>query len=286
MTRLAILADIHGNLPALEAVLKDMQQFNVDHVVVAGDNINMGPFSVQVMEHIVGFAVMRGNHELYLLDYQTPRAPAHWHDYTQPPWLSATVPAYWRNVIATLPDTLQLRFPGAPSVRVVHGSPRSHWEPMFVITPEDEMLAMLEGVEENIVIAGHTHLPMERQVGRWQVINPGSVGQPLDGNYDACYMLFDSCADGWRATFRRVPYDIKLLMDEFERVGFVEACGVTGRMIVEEFRDARPRISAFNRWRELTYPGQPATMAMADEFMALDNKWDYMLPAFRINMDI
>ncbi|MFN8372996.1 MAG: metallophosphoesterase family protein [Anaerolineae bacterium] len=110
MTRLAVLADIHGNLPALEAVLADIQPFNVDQVVVAGDNINMGPYSVEVMERIMGYAVMRGNHEYYLLDHQTPRAPAHWHDYTQPPWLNATIPARWRSVIATLPDALQLRF--------------------------------------------------------------------------------------------------------------------------------------------------------------------------------
>ena len=84
--KVAALYDIHGNLPALEAVLADVQQHHVDQIVVAGDNINMGPFSVQVLERIRGYAVIRGNHELYLLDHNTPRAPAHWRDYTQPPW--------------------------------------------------------------------------------------------------------------------------------------------------------------------------------------------------------
>lgn len=286
MTRLAILADIHGNLPALQAVLDDIQQFNVDQVVVAGDNINMGPFSVEVMECIMGFAVMRGNHEYYLLDYQTERAPAHWHDYTQPPWLNATIPTRWRNVIATLPDALQLRFPDAPNVRVVHGSPRSHWESIFALTPDEEVLPMLEGVEENLVITGHTHLQMDRQVGRWRVINPGPLGMPLDGYYEANYMLLDSTAVGWTPTFRRVAYDITPLLEEFERIGFVETCGATGKMIYEEFASARPRIDPFNRWRRQVYPEQPATMAMTDEFMAIEDKWQYMLPPFRINMDV
>ena len=76
MTTLAILADIHGNMPALEAVIQDLRQVAVDHVVVAGDCINWGPFSQEVVERIAreAWAVIRGNNEFYLLDYQTGRA--------------------------------------------------------------------------------------------------------------------------------------------------------------------------------------------------------------------
>ena len=75
MTRLAVLADIHGNLPALQAVIDDMAQFAVDQVVVAGDSINWGPFSREVLEVIRErrWPVIRGNNELYLLDYDTER---------------------------------------------------------------------------------------------------------------------------------------------------------------------------------------------------------------------
>jgi len=286
MTRLAILADINGNLPALNAVLADIEKDNVDHIVIAGDNINMGPFSVQVMERIAGFAVIRGNHELYLLDYNTPRAPAHWHDFTQPPWLNAVIPTYWRNVIATMPDTLQLRFSDAPPVRVVHGSPRSHWESIWAHTPDDEVLPMLQNVEESLVIAAHTHIAMDRQIGRWRVLNPGPLGMPLDGNHASHYMLLDGNADGWTPTFRRVNYDLTPLLAEFERIGFVDACGATGRMIVEEFRTARSYIDSFNRWRREAYPDLSGTLAMTDEFMAIEDKWQYTLEPFRVNMDL
>src|SRR3972149_5518130 len=82
MTRLAILSDLHGNLPALEAVQQDLSRFQVDYVIVAGDVIDRGPFSVQVLERVTreGWAVIRGNAEFYLLDYGTPRAPAEWND--------------------------------------------------------------------------------------------------------------------------------------------------------------------------------------------------------------
>lgn len=77
MTRLATLADIHGNLLALEVVLADLAQSEIDQVIVAGDVINWGPFSAPVMARVAaaGWARIRGNNEDYLLDYATPRAP-------------------------------------------------------------------------------------------------------------------------------------------------------------------------------------------------------------------
>jgi predicted phosphodiesterase len=89
MTRLALLADIHGNLPALEAVCADFAAFNVAHVIVAGDVINWGPFSPQVTERVMnaGWGLLRGNNEYYLLDYDTPRAPTEWRDRSK--WTAA-----------------------------------------------------------------------------------------------------------------------------------------------------------------------------------------------------
>ncbi len=82
MTRLAVFADIHANLPALEAVQADCRQFNVDQVLVAGDVITFGPFVQQVLQRVVesGWTVVRGNGELFLLDYGTPRARKGWDD--------------------------------------------------------------------------------------------------------------------------------------------------------------------------------------------------------------
>lgn len=133
VTRLAILADIHGNFPALQSVIRDLGQFQVNHVIVAGDVINWGPFSASVVELITnnGWAVIRGNNEYYLLDHQTAREPSAWKDRTTwslLPWLHRQLAGRWHNTIAAWPDTLSLRFPDAPPLRVVHGSARSPWE--------------------------------------------------------------------------------------------------------------------------------------------------------------
>lgn len=282
MTRLAVLSDIHANLPALEAVLADMALFEVDNVIVAGDAINWGPFSVQVMERIAAnhWAAIRGNHEFYMLDYNTPRAPEHWKEYVSPRWLNEHIPKKWRSYIAALPDTLCLRFPDAPPVRVWHGSPGTPWEGIYPHMSDDDILSRVDSVEEDTLIVGHIHLQMERRVRHWHVVNPGSVGLPLDGLPGACYMLLDGDSAGWKPTFRRVEYDILPLFAEFERIRFVEDCGATALLAMQEFRTSRPQIFPFNQWRKQVYPEKTETIEMVSEFLAIADISPYQHHAY------
>jgi len=288
MTQLAILSDIHGNLPALEAVLADLAQFKVDQVVVAGDVINWGPFSAQVMERVTreGWPAIRGNNEFYLLDYETPRAPAEWSDrsnWAMLPWLYRQLNGRWHKAIAAWPDTLSLRFPDAPPLRVVHGSPRSPSEAIHWTHGDAEIMEMLAGVEETTLVAGHTHLAMDRRVGRWHILNAGTVGVPLDGRFRASYMLLEGDADGWRPAFRQVPYDLGPLFAEFERQKFVEECGVLGHLVVEEFKTARLQLLPFILWREACCPAAPFGLALLEPFSRI-NKWDYTPKAYHVNL--
>ena len=284
MSRFAVLADIHGNLPALEAVARDLEQFQVDQVVVAGDLINWGPYSEQVLDFVAekGWAVIRGNHEFYLLDYGTLRAPVEWQDssqYAMLPWLLKQLAGKWQTVIAAWPDALSLRFPDAPPVRIVHGSPRSPWEPIYAHSSEEEMKDALL-VEEPVLVAAHTHLPMNRGIGHVRVINPGSVGVPLDGIFGASYLVMDGVAERWKASFRRVPFNYEPLFREFERLRFVEECGLVGELAVAEFRTARPQISPFIVWREHNHPDAPLSAELLSEFYKVDSD-DYNAPAYR-----
>jgi predicted phosphodiesterase len=285
MTRLAVLSDIHGNLPALEAVLDDLRHVAVDQVVVPGDVINWGPFSPQVAERVIGegWAVIRGNNELYLLDYDTPRAPAHWEAYTIPPFLHRQLGDALTARIAAWPDALTLRFRDAPTVRVVHGTPRSHFEPLYPRSTEAEIAEMLAGVEESTVICAHTHLPLDRYSGRWHVINPGTVGVPLDGVQQASYAILDGDERGWRVNFRQVQYDSAPLFTEFERLNFVAMTGVIGQLVVEEFRSARLEVSPFLNWRRETCPDEPETFDLLARYAASADKWAYTLPAYHLN---
>src|SRR5262245_48628342 len=107
--------------------MADMAHFPIDHVIVAGDVINWGPYSPQVLEHVTraGWAVIRGNNEYYLLDYQTPRAPPAWSDRMQFSvlhWLHAQLGRRWQHIVGAWPDQLSLCYPDAPRALVVHGS--------------------------------------------------------------------------------------------------------------------------------------------------------------------
>lgn len=271
MTRLAVLADIHGNLPALEAVIDDMAAFEVDHVIVAGDSINLGPFSAQVIERILDlkWAVIRGNHEFYMLYYNTPYAPKAWQHFHTPRWLNEHLPKHLRNIIAALPDELRLCYPDAPYIRAAHGVPCNHWQGIYPSMADEQIAALLDGVEETTLIVGHTHLPLERQVGRHHILNPGSVGLAMDGIAGARYLILDGDKDGWTPTFRHVAYDYARLFAEWDRLNIIKVLGVSGRLILEDMRWTRPMLYGFNRWREDHYPDTPDADWMVDEYLQL-----------------
>lgn len=272
---------------ALKAVINDMAQFSVDHVIVPGDVINIGPNSAAVVAHIArsGWAVIRGNNEYYLLDSGTDRAPEKWRNYTLIPWLHQQVGRHWHTVIAGWPDTLSLRYPDAPTVRVAHGSPRSPWEPIFPATPDEEVSAMLYGLQDPVLIAGHTHLPLERRVGNWHIINPGSVGQAADGQPGACYAILDGSPAGWTVTFRRVDYDYAPLFDDLERSGILEVPGVAGELIRRELETARLHLYPFAQWRAAQHPNEPESRALLDQFSD-EVRWAYTPKPYHIGREV
>jgi predicted phosphodiesterase len=289
VTRLAILSDIHGNLPALEAVAADFARCGVDHVVIAGDLINLGPYSADVIDRVLEsrWSVIRGNHEHYLLDYQTSRAPASRNDpmrWSLLRWSYQQLGDERRCRIATWPDRLSLRFPDGPPILVAHGVPRSPWEGISRLASDDEIEEHLRDVEESVVIVGHTHLTMDRPAGRWRVLNPGSAGNPLDGIPTASYLLIETSPEGWQPQFRRVAYNRERLLQEFARLDFVRDCGVIGYLAIEEIKTARPEISPFLRWHESSCPDRPLTMDLLADYAQVD-RWEYRGPNHRVNVD-
>jgi predicted phosphodiesterase len=284
MTRLAILADIHGNLPALQSVMADMASFTFDHVIVTGDLINWGPFSADVCAIAARerWAVIRGNNEFYLLDYRTPRAPAHWHEYTLLPWLHAQLAGLWQSAIAAWPDELSLRFPDAPPIRVLHGLPGNPWRGIPPLLNEAELATLLDGVPEAVIVSAHTHLPMSRHVAGRHLLNPGSVGVPLDGLQSASYLLLHGDATGWRATFRRVPYALEPLLAEFRRQRFVDQCGPVAELVIKEFTTARLWVLPYLAWRQQHARDQPHSSALLATF-AENDIWHYTPPEYHVN---
>lgn len=284
MTRLAVLADIHGNLPALQAVIEDMAPFDVDHVVVAGDSVNWGPYSREVMEIISArhWAVIRGNNEFYALDYDTPRMPPHWSSFTMPPILREHLGADWLRIIACLPDELCLRFVDAPAIRMVHGIPGNPFQAISPSASAREVKVWLADAPETTVICGHSHIALERRVDRWHIFNPGSVGIPLDGEISASYMILDGDASGWKLVARRrVPFSNEANYARFAAQRFAERGGVTARLVIQEFRCARLRLHPYLIWKEATRPGQPDSMELMAEFLNLEDIGEFTLPDYQ-----
>lgn len=167
--KLAILADIHGNLPALEAVISTLERIQPDYVVVNGDLINGTPFSAEVVDRIrsLDWVVLRGNHEFYLLNLGTPRAvpgsddPKRWG---QLHWLAARMRPDQVAYLAMLPDERTLYLPKTQPVRITHGLPGRNKVGLHTAQSDEEIAAALAEVQEQTFVTAHTHVQIDRHV--------------------------------------------------------------------------------------------------------------------------
>lgn len=289
MTRLAVLADIHGNLPALEAVIADMEAQQPDHVLALGDLINGVPFDAEVMQTAVGrgWGVIRGNHEFYLLDYGTPQERPNMRLSPSPAWLDRNL-RDWLPTIAALPDTLTLAYRDGPPVYVTHGLPGNPYNAVGRVTPDETITAWFRDIEPDLVLCGHVHLPIDRQVGRRRVLNPGPVGGLLDGTHDACYLLLDAAGDHWEPTFRRVTYDFERVERAFREHDLDHILGVEGMLKCEAVRRARPTIPAFEKWMKMYHSGERWSYVRAHEYLSLplESVWETIDAGYQVNPEI
>lgn len=275
MTRIALLSDIHGNLPALEQVMLDMQHFAPDHVVVAGDMVNWGPFSAEVMQVIYEnrWTMIRGNNEYYCINAKSPRKPDSWAGFTMLEWLHEQL-SDWHHVIAGLPDELLLLYPDAPDVHLCHGIPGDCWTGIHTsaMDSDDTVNDFLEGARARTIFCGHTHIPLNRTVGSYHIFNPGSVGVPLLGELVSSYMILDGSYDGWKLTHHRtLPLDTARLYPAWESQQFIERCGIAAQMVIEEFEKARVILHSFNTWIRQEYPHAEPTVEHAKQFLQIDH---------------
>ena len=125
---------------------------------------------------------------------------------------------------------------------------------------------------------------MDREAGRWRIFNPGSVGVPLDGIFSASYMILEGNDQGWKPTFRRVPFDCNAVFEDFEKSGYSKESGPMGKLVVEIYKTARPMLG-FIRWREKHKPGSALTYELVDEYLANGNWWEFAHPAYHINLE-
>ena len=198
--RVAAISDIHGNLPALEAVLADIARERVESVVVVGDTI-IGPSPVEVFDLVTGLGahVVRGNADDEVVGRSTRfgRLAVWCADLLGDERLATT--NGW-------PLTLELGVEGIGRVLVCHSTPASD-EPIYTrITPENDLLQVLGPVDADLLLCGHTHMQYDRTLSTGlRVVNPGSVGMPYEGKRGAFWALLG--LDG--VEFRHTEYDVE-----------------------------------------------------------------------------
>ncbi|MFL6237686.1 MAG: metallophosphoesterase family protein [Thermoanaerobaculia bacterium] len=205
--RVAALYDVHGNLPALEAVLAEVRRAGADLVVIGGD-VLPGPMPRETLDALLDLDIparfLVGNGEAAVLaekagqEVALPEAVREALRWTAEQLLPAH--EVW---LAGWPGILRVEIPGLGEVLFCHATPRSDTEIFTRLTPEDRLAPAFAGIDAPLAVCGHTHMQFDRKVGAIRVVNAGSVGMPF-GRTGADWLLLGPGVD-----FRHTDYDLR-----------------------------------------------------------------------------
>lgn len=234
--RMALLSDIHGNTIALEAVLADVEaQGGVDSYWVLGDFSALGYDPVGVVERVTklpNVVFSRGNHDRYMVTGERPgpsvaRAqmypqlvPALYDMATCYAWTQGQILASgWWDWFTQLPLEVRLTLPDGTRMLGVHSVPGSDDGPGIIpLLSDDELSDLLMPADVNLVVVGHTHVPLDRSVYGVRAFNLGSVSNPMRTNLAASYGLLEANEQGYTLELRYVDYDRQAVIDELYRL--------------------------------------------------------------------
>ncbi len=233
--RLAVISDIHGNLPALDAVLDDLAARQPDQIVVAGDLVNRGPQPAEVVARLqpLGYPTVYGNHERYVLDAARAQDPNEGGETFEPArWAMRRLTPDQLSYLQALPFSHVV-----DDLLIVHASPRHDQDGIFRRTTEAELHAKLDGHRR--VVCGHTHVSLVRQWEGGLVVNAGSVGNPFEGDTRARYAWLERRLNGWQAEIVELPYDVDVVLRAFDESDYLATAGPMARLFRLEFATGR-----------------------------------------------
>jgi putative phosphoesterase len=278
--RLAVLSDIHGNLPALESALSEIDRIGVEGIIVAGDTV-AGPHAVEALNRLRerDCWMIRGNNEDYILQFASGDAPDWWHiaqQWALMRWNFRQMDSESIAFLQTLPGQLVIALDEAPPIRVVHGSPRSASE---LVYPERDISFLdlaLEMVPEPVVVFGHTHVPWQmRRHGRL-ALNPGAVCGTFNGKLGGSYAILSQADGSWNVDLRILEYDIRLARKAFEESGLLEEGGPLAACWLH---DIETGVNTVPRLVEYAYQ-KAAQAGYADSPFVPDEIWDEAARSF------
>lgn len=281
--RIAIIADVHGNIQALEAVLADVETQHVDRLIVNGDFANRGADTLAVYQRLapyLGDATL-GNHDDLMSIWNAPRDPAR-YDWLDDRFWSGGAQAAAQlaaagalDTIRALPMTIRVEIEDAPSLLISHGSPRHYREGYGRDTTPELISEIVDEYPADVLIGSHTHRPLLRSWGRYTVMNTGAVGAPFNGDARAQYLILTLRGGEWQPDFRRVPYELEAaiaaydangLIAEFEASGELAASLLDMYIFREELKHTRSYLVPYMMWAEVE--GVEKSMASWELFRA------------------
>lgn len=246
--KLALLADIHANYPALEAVAAHIAAWQPDEVILAGDVINRGPSPKACLDFVVdkvatsGWKVIKGNHEDYVLDWLKPEAHA------DPFHADLHQISYWTweqlyrspEPFRIWPDQISVQAPDGTEVRCVHASVRNNRDSIWPITPLADMRLKIGPNPPSTLLVGHTHIPLVRCIDNTLVVNCGSVGMPFDRDTRASYAQLVWQHDAWYSRIVRVDYDRAQTEHDYSTSGYLAL--PMAELTLRELREGRSQL--------------------------------------------
>ncbi len=267
--RLAVLADVHGNLAAFEAALEAARRSEPDLLVVAGDVVNGAPDSRACWDLARAHAdvLLRGNHERYVFDRGTPQGDGSWLGPRFRPL------AWTAREMEGLEEELRALPIGArplDGALVVHATPADDATSVFAWSTDDEVEAAFAGHPGELIVRAHNHLPFQRPLADGRLlVSLGAVGLSLVGRAEAQWGLFTRRADGrgWHVAHRSERYDVAATVRRFHESGYLEVAGPVGELFLREAATGTHHLVPFFRferaWRREQAPFLDEDAALA-----------------------
>ena len=212
--KVALIGDVHANLPALEAVLADAEARGAQAVWNIGDFVGYGPFPNEVVKRLQqpGVVSIIGNYDLKVLKF--PKKKANWKKSKRREkhlafgWAYESLSKKSRKFLRALPEEQRIECEGR-RILLVHGSPTSVEEHLEPDTPEERLRELAATAEADVVVCGHSHRAFARKIAGVWFINTGSVGRPDDGDPRACYATLHLTPKRVRVQHHRIDYDVE-----------------------------------------------------------------------------
>lgn len=243
MTRIAVIADVHGNAPALDAVLIEIEREPPDLVVLAGDAAG-GLWQGAVLDRLMSLdraRFVRGNVDRVMVQAfdegwtYDPDARTPWR--RAGGWTAERMTKEHRDFLASFENTVRI-----DDVLVCHGSPRSDDETMTSLTPEADVHEMLAGADTPLVVCGHTHVQYDRAVGGMRIVNTGSVGMPFQVPPGAFWLMLHP-----KPELRRTDYDVAGTAEQIRASDYWDAESAASQLL--DPPDPREMEELYESWR-------------------------------------